>query len=130
LLTDYSTARWHQYEPTGSESATEGNKIVFGEGLQPLYDLEQADVIVALDADFLVSGPGSLAHARAFAKRRIGELAKMNRLYAVASLLTPTGTTADHRLPVKSALVEAVLLAIAITLGVPGVNPGPALTPE
>ena len=44
--------------------------------------IDKADVILSLDADFLGSGPGGLAHARQFAARRRPEDAdKMNRLY-------------------------------------------------
>src|SRR5262249_24391631 len=99
-----------------------GVLAVFGEALQPLYDVRKADVIVALDSDFLASGPGSLAHARSWAERRTGEPRQMNRLYCVESLLTPTGSVADHRLPVQSRQVEVVVRALGVALAMPGVK--------
>ena len=42
----------------------------FRRRLVPIYHLEKADVIVALDADFLARGPGRLDDARGFASRR------------------------------------------------------------
>ena len=73
-----------------------------------VYDLSGADVIVSLDADFLSSGPGSLRYARQFsARRRVrGEQTEMNRLYVVEPMPTPTGTKADHRMPLRAADVE------------------------
>ena len=62
-------------------------------------DLDKADVILALDADFLSCGPASLRYARQFADRRRLPSGSMNRLYAVESMLTTAGATADHRLP-------------------------------
>ncbi len=54
-------AKWHQWEPA-----------VRIPGYNPQFHLENAEVIVSLDSDFLAHGPAWLAHARAFsAKRRV-----------------------------------------------------------
>ncbi len=79
----------------------------FRRGLEPVYHLEKADVIVALDADFLAWGPGRLKDAAAFAARREvgddrGADAKMNRLYVVERTPTLTGAAADHRLAIAA----------------------------
>jgi hypothetical protein len=60
---------------------------------------EKADVVLSLDADFLVSGPGWVRHARDFIDRRRVRrgAAQMNRLYVVESTPTNTGAMADHR---------------------------------
>ena len=70
----------------------------------PQYSVEKADVILSLDADFLCTGAARLRHARAFASRRRleGDRAQTNRLYAVESTPTNTGTKADHRLPLRA----------------------------
>ena len=52
------------------DAVREGRELAFGEPLEPVYDLDKADVIVALDADFLACGPGRLRYARDFADRR------------------------------------------------------------
>ena len=49
-----------------------GCRLAFGEDLEPVHHLEQADVIVSLEADFLAWGPSRLKDARAFAARRDG----------------------------------------------------------
>ena len=84
-----------------------------------MYDLRGADVIVSLDADFLASGPGSLRYARQFAARRRvrGGQTDMNRLYVVEPMPTPTGTKADHRLPLRAADVEQFAWSLAAALG-------------
>ena len=72
--------------PPATDNARAGARLAFGEYVSTRYALAQADVIVALDADFLSCGAGSLRYARDFASRRRPEQAdRMNRLYAVES---------------------------------------------
>src|SRR5438552_2538117 len=65
----------------------------------PLHP-DRADVVLALDSDFLDCGDGDLASARAFTQRRRVKSSKdtMNRLYVVENRFTITGAMADHRL--------------------------------
>src|SRR5213075_69556 len=62
----------------------------------------------------------SLRYARQFARRRrVGEGEEaMNRLYVVEPMPTPTGTKADHRLPLRSADVAEFAWALASALGI------------
>jgi MoCo/4Fe-4S cofactor protein with predicted Tat translocation signal len=119
LLAAFPQAKWHQWEPAGRHSAAAGARLAFGEPLNTIYDLRGADVIVSLDADFLASGPGSLRYARQFAARRRvrGDQTNMNRLYVVEPMPTPTGSKADHRLPLRAADVEEFAWALAAALG-------------
>jgi len=71
------------------------------------YKLENADVIVSLDADFLYAGfPGSTRYIRDFAQRRNPDNGNMNRLYVVESTMSSTGAKADHRLPLQAWQIE------------------------
>src|SRR5947208_15792442 len=90
LLARFPSAKWHQWDPASRDNARVGSQLAFGgEFLDAQYRLDQADVILALDADFLGCGPGSLRHAKDFAARRRPENAdRMNRLYAVESMPT------------------------------------------
>ncbi len=100
-------SQWHQYEPTGAHSARAASQSAFGQAVNTYYDLTAADIVVALDADFLASGPASTRYAHDFsARRRRGDRLDMNRLYVVESSLTPTGGKADHRLPLRHADLE------------------------
>ena len=104
VLAQFPQAKWHQYEPCNRDTVREGAKLAFGEYANPVYHLDQADVIVSLDADFLSAGPGAVRYAHEFAdKRRVtGPESTMNRLYVVESTPTVTGAMADHRLPMQA----------------------------
>src|SRR5439155_8094047 len=121
VLDQYPEARWHQWEPARADAVRAGTLAAFGDDVRPLHRLADADVIVALDADFLGCGPAHLAHVREFAARRRPGRA-MNRLYVAESGLTPTGAKADHRLPVRAADVALLARALAAAAGVAGVS--------
>jgi len=115
ILARYPSAKWHQWDPASSENARAGAKLAFGRYVDVQYRIDQADVIVSLDADFLGCGPGSLRHAREFASRR--HVDRMNRLYAVESMPTSTGSRADHRLPRKPSEIASFAREIARAIG-------------
>src|SRR5581483_7070807 len=53
LLQDFPAAKWHQYEPVGRDNTHAGARMAFGEPVHSTYNFAKADVILALDADFL-----------------------------------------------------------------------------
>jgi molybdopterin-containing oxidoreductase family iron-sulfur binding subunit len=118
LLRRFPAAKWHQWDPAGQDNTHRGAQLAFGRPIDVHYQLDQADVVLALDADFLASGPGSLRYARDFAaRRRPDKPERMNRLYAVETMPTPTGSRADHRLPLRPSDIEAVAWRIAEGVG-------------
>jgi molybdopterin-containing oxidoreductase family iron-sulfur binding subunit len=127
LVTRFPQAKWIQWEPVGRHQAREGSRLAFGDYVDAQYTIEKADVIFSIDADFLCNGPAGVRHARAFASRRRieGEASQMNRLYAIESTPTNTGTKADHRLPLRASEIEPVARAVAAGLGIPGVTGDP-----
>jgi len=118
LLAQFPQAKWHQYEPLNRDAVREGAKLAFGQYVNTVYHLDQADVVVSLDADFLSAGPGAVRYAHDFAnKRRVtGPESTMNRLYVVESAPTVTGAMADHRLPMRA--TEVYDFAVALFTGV------------
>src|SRR3989441_3543083 len=128
LVTRFPQAKWIQWEPVGRHQAREGSRLAFGDYVDAQYTIEKADVILSLDADFLCNGPGGVGHARAFASRRRleGDASRMNRLYAIESTPTNTGTKADHRLPLRASEIESVARSVAAGLGVQGVTVNPS----
>ncbi len=127
LMTDLPEARWHQWEPANRDSAWAGAAAAFGEPRDTVLSLDKADVILSLDADFLACGPGHLRSVREFsARRRSRERARMNRLYAVESTPGVTGASADHRLPMRAADVEAFARSVAALVGA-GAPAGPPM---
>ncbi len=147
VLEAFPDARWVQHDVAARESVRAGTIKAFGRALNIVYDFMKADVVLSLDADFLTCGPGACRYSRDFADRRkiredgkdakeIAEGSKkegvkadqVNRLYAVECMPTPTGSVADHRLPLPSGQVEAFARALAAELGVAGAPAGGALS--
>ena len=124
LQAKYPQAKLIQWGPVNSDSSRAASKAAFGEYVDAQYKLEEADVILSLDADFLggIAHPGFLPLAAAYAERHRYEAGKtMNRLYVVETMPTVTGMKAEHRLGLKPSDVVAFANALA------GGN-GPALT--
>ncbi len=101
------------HAPMGRDQAWSGARLAFGRALDLRLDLKQARVILALDADVLGVGPSCCPDARAFADGRRQPRQGMNRLYAVEAAPSVTGSTADHRLAVRSGEIVQVAAAIA-----------------
>jgi molybdopterin-containing oxidoreductase family iron-sulfur binding subunit len=121
VLAKYPDAKWHQWDPASRQSAHAGALRAFGAVVDTQYLLADADVILTLDADVLTQGPGSLRHARAFAaRRRPDDLSHMNRLYALETMPTATGSRADHRLALRPSEIETAARQIAVAVGVTG----------
>jgi len=119
VLKLYPQAKWHVYEPINRDNVLEGAKLAFGQPVETQYKLENADVILSLDADFLYAGfPGFTRYARDFAKRRDPDAGNMSRLYVVESTMSSTGAKADHRLPLPASQIETLARALASELGI------------
>jgi len=118
----FPKARWHQYEPLGRHAALAGARMAFGQYAEPQYDFEKAQVILSLDSDFMADIPGKLRYARHFTAGRnlVEGRTTMNRLYVAEPSPTITGSSADHRLPVRACDIEGLARALAQELGAPG----------
>jgi molybdopterin-containing oxidoreductase family iron-sulfur binding subunit len=110
--------RWHAWDPLHDDGAAQAAQLAFGRPLDPLFRLDEAKVVLALDADLFGAMPGSLAHARAFtAPRRLGAHVDANRLYVLEATPMLTGAYADARLARAPHEIEAALWRIAARLG-------------
>ena len=107
--------RWCVYDPLSSDAQNFSTQMSFGDNVRLVPRLEQADVILALDNDFLDCGEGDLATIRGFTSRRRVATAKdtMNRLYVVENRFTLTGAMADHRLRLPASQIPAFAHALA-----------------
>ncbi len=126
----FPKAKWYQYEPVGRSTALEGAKLAFGEYVNTIYDFKKADIVLSLDADFLLAGPGTLRYTHDYSERRRVRTktkdketkpqdATMNRLYVVECSMSNTGGVADHRLALRPSQIEPFALALAAELEVP-----------
>ena len=132
----YPRATWATYDAVSDENRLAGLRSVTGRDLDLMLRIDQASVILALDADPLLTDPEMIRHTRGFAAgRRAGASGgAMNRLYAVEGVYSLTGAMADHRLRLESRQIAPFLAALTARLvppaaasltgaGVPGVDP-------
>ncbi|MDX2178535.1 MAG: TAT-variant-translocated molybdopterin oxidoreductase [Bryobacteraceae bacterium] len=119
LLAKFPAAQWIEWEPINQSNALEGAKIAFGQPLQAHYQFDKADVVVALDSDFLGLDAASPRSVKLFSKRRrvAKEADTMNRLYSVEAQFSVTGAMADHRLRAKSSDVDAIAASLLDQVG-------------
>ena len=115
LRAKFPKAIWAEYEPVTDEPPVAVAQAVLGGALRPLYRFAKAKRILSLDCDFLSAEAGSLTYARDYAagRRVTSRDDAMNRLYAVESNLTLTGSMADHRLRLASSHLLAFAGALA-----------------
>ena len=111
----YPNADWVVYEPINNENLYKGIEKAFGKKLQPFNRLENAQTILSIGSDFLGVEDNCVYHTRKFAQNRDleDEKSTMNRLYVVESFMTPTGSSADHRLNVPNHQFVSVLRELA-----------------
>jgi molybdopterin-containing oxidoreductase family iron-sulfur binding subunit len=119
LRRDYPELAWYQWEAVDRARAHAGAQLAFGRPVDLLPEFAKADVILAVESDFLESAPGHLRFAREFAsRRRAAEMKEqMSRLYALESTPTLAGAKADHRLALGPAAIAAAMQRLAGTIG-------------
>ncbi|MGD9540107.1 TAT-variant-translocated molybdopterin oxidoreductase [Methylocystis sp.] len=128
LRKSYPQIRWLHWEPIERENAKNAFALAYGARLELIPQLQNADVILAIDSDLLSAAPGHLRFAREFAARRNPTRAKMNRLYAIEATPSLTGAVADERFIAGPRDAHRILLALASALlGAPPVEGPPWL---
>ena len=116
----YPDARWVSYDPISDRNIFAGVGAATGQELRPGYRLQDADVILALDCDFLLTESDAVANARAFAdgRRPASDQDRMKRLYVAESAMSLTGANADHRWALPSRQIPALVATLGAALGV------------
>src|ERR1700737_3484641 len=110
---------WCVYDAALSEAQNDATRTSFGENVRLIPRFDRADVVLALDSDFLDCGEGDLASSRAFTSRRRVKSANdsMNRLYVVENRFTITGAMADHRLRLPASQIPVFTYLLAEKIG-------------
>jgi molybdopterin-containing oxidoreductase family iron-sulfur binding subunit len=120
LAAKFPRAAWYVHEPIDLDLGRQAASLSYGGSVEvePYYKLDEAQVIVALDCDFIGSEQDAHGHIRRFAKGRAlsGKDDSMSRLYAVESLFTLTGLNADHRLRVPPSMIVPVMARLALNV--------------
>jgi len=103
----FPKAQWFTYDAIDSGIHQRAATQAFGQPVRPDYHFDKAKVILSLDCDFLGSEDDAHNYIRQFAAgRKPGE--GMSRLYAVESLFTLTGASADHRMRVPASQIAVL----------------------
>ncbi|MDR3458826.1 MAG: TAT-variant-translocated molybdopterin oxidoreductase [Verrucomicrobiae bacterium] len=107
----YPKAQWFTHDAIDSGIHQRAATQAFGQSVRPVFNFDKAKVILSLDCDFLGGEDDAHNHIRKFAAGRKADKG-MSRLYAVESLFTLTGASADHRLRLAASLVGNVAYEI------------------
>jgi MoCo/4Fe-4S cofactor protein with predicted Tat translocation signal len=115
FMKTFPRAQWVTYEPISDENIYKASDNLFTPGLRPAYSFDKAEIILALDSDFLLHESDNITSARGFAEgRRVNSPEdKMNRLYVVESNYSITGANADHRLRMPARRIGRFAVALA-----------------
>lgn len=116
LLKEFPKITWVEYEPLSTHFFEQACDTALGEGVRPIYHFKKADVIVALDADFLNPSVAGFGLANGFYARRNPDQ-QMNRLYAVENHYSLTGGLADHRFRLQARQLGAFTAAMSLLVG-------------
>jgi molybdopterin-containing oxidoreductase family iron-sulfur binding subunit len=118
----FPKALWVEYESVNLDAVRAGAALATGQSVEPHFVFDKADVVFALDCDFLGLDSASILPVKQFSKRRRVEHPgdKMNRLYVAEANYSLTGAMADHRLRVKVGDAGALALELAKEINVSG----------
>ena len=110
----YPTTRVYAYELFNEGPRERAWERCYGDGVRPAILWDRADVILALESDFLGTEGWTIEQVRQFTSRRdvVGD-AGFNRLYCVEGGMSLTGSNADYRLRLRpDAQLEFILSLI------------------
>ncbi|KAB8030992.1 TAT-variant-translocated molybdopterin oxidoreductase [Fluviispira multicolorata] len=101
-----------------------GLSQVLNSSVDVTYDFLNANVILAVDSDFMGIEGDSVKNARQFAEKRkiLNSNSSMNRLYSVESHFSITGTASDHRYTLRSGKLGEFLVSLASELSMLGAH--------
>jgi Fe-S-cluster-containing dehydrogenase component/anaerobic selenocysteine-containing dehydrogenase len=110
---------WHAHAPISENNALHGAELAFGRPLSVLPRLDDAEVVLCLDADPLGPGPDQILNGRAFARKRQARAgqASFMRLYAMEPAMSLTGANADHHQAVHPTEFRDIVCWLAVELG-------------
>lgn len=115
-------AMWLHWEAINNDNAVLGALKATGTAAEPVYSFDQAEVILALDHDFLGVDAATVLPTKQFSKKRKISQAgdTMNRLYSVEGHFSLTGGMADHRLRLKPSEIAGFASEILALLSAGG----------
>lgn len=103
-------AKHFVYDDISYEHVREAQRLCYGHDALPVFDLEKARVVVAINNDFLGTWLTPVRFQKSFGKRKPGP--GMNKLIVMEGLLSMTGTNADERYRIKPSMTLETLAAL------------------
>lgn len=94
----FPDSNWFLSSDFNNTNKEKGTYDIFGDGTRIKYNLDKANIIVSIHNDFLMLGDDHLRHAKNYAKGKLLNKDKSNRLYVIESDTSVTGSNADNRL--------------------------------
>ncbi len=112
----YPTFKVYSFELFDDKNKKKAYQDVYGTNNIPSVRWDKADVIVALENDFLGAEGITPEQIRQFTSRRdVNNLVQFNRLYSVESDYSTTGANADHRFKLSpSNQIEFILSLLSL----------------
>jgi molybdopterin-containing oxidoreductase family iron-sulfur binding subunit len=121
LRAQFPKARVHIHEAVGRTNRHRLTDAAYGRALDVHYVLDQCDVVVSLDDDFLGPGPDQVRNARAWSAARRRQADKPGiRLYVTEPIPSATGVMAAQRLAADVSRMPVLAEALAARTGVAG----------
>jgi Fe-S-cluster-containing dehydrogenase component len=117
-----------EWEPAADHAGREVERALLGDLRPTRYRFDRADVVVALEADFLGTWGDTVAAIAGFSSRRrpASAAAAMNRLYVLEGGMSLTGSRADVRVPVRPSALSRIALGLVREVHLRGGRPLPA----
>ncbi len=106
-------AKHFVHEPAVDRERRAAWKAIYGADGELVPEFDKADVIVSIDCDFLGTDGDVVSNTRRFAATRRPEAGTFSRLYVAEGGMTVTGSSADHRLPMRPSEASALVAALA-----------------
>lgn len=109
----YPSVKIYSYDLFNNTSRSEAWRRYSGNTVFPLIKWDEANVIVALESDFLGSEGNTVENAILYSGRRdSSNPGNFNRLYVVEGNMSATGMNADHRIKVRPDAQYELLISL------------------
>src|SRR5690625_1594824 len=120
----YPKARTFVVDTQVAGNQAQALEAVGAKGGSVRYNLDDARVIVTLDADIMHAEGDILRNTIGFSKNRKIDTpdGDLNRIYSVEPMYSVTGSNADHNIRIPASQIGLVAQAIAAGVGVAGVS--------
>lgn len=114
LLSGASDGKLVQYDAVSSYGILAANQAAFGKFSLPTYHFHKAQVIAAINCDFLGTWISPAEHSRQYAAGRKldGDKTTLSKHYQVETLLSLTGSNADERSTIRPGQEGAFAVAL------------------